>query len=74
MRYEKVVKIIVKNPDGSAIIDEWIDNDKEKCAPHRMAVSMNEACGGCIGCMEMQAVHCGNIVERVDVMVKRKKD
>ena len=27
------------------------------CAPHRGPVSLNEACGGCCACLEMQNLH-----------------
>ena len=48
------------------------EKEKHLCAPHRGAVSMNEACGGCDGCIEMQRDWAMNNTIEENQKLKRK--
>ena len=47
------------------LIVETLDTDDWQCAGITGAQPINESCGGCVGCMIAQAVHCGMEVEDV---------
>lgn len=47
---------------------------KELCAPHLGAVSMNEACGGCDGCIEMKKDWAIESALKENQELKRKLD
>ena len=45
------------------------------CAPHRGPVSLNEACGGCCACLEMQSLHLIDRMQaKIDELEKEKKE
>lgn len=53
----------VTDPATGEVVQEWDDTDY-KCRAQRGLEPMNEACGGCVGCLEIQAIHYGFKVER----------
>lgn len=53
----------VYNPDTKELVQSWSDRDP-KCRAMRGLEPINEACGGCVGCMELQAIHYGYHLEK----------
>jgi hypothetical protein len=51
--------ITVRDPETKTALAGWSSNDF-KCRAARGLEPINESCGGCAGCMELQAVHYGH--------------
>lgn len=62
--------VTIRDPQTNDILQEWVDVESEKCDGIRGRQPINEACGGCIGCMEAQAQHWGMRVERTRLSFK----
>jgi len=54
--------ITIRNPDTLEIVQTLDDHDYASPAS-RGGQPINEACGGCVGCLEIQACHYGYLIE-----------
>lgn len=48
----------ILDPETKEVIQEYSD-DEFKCRAMKGMEPINEACGGCVGCIELQAIHWG---------------